>query len=80
MANIKIDNLQPTGFELFSDSENYMIELSDGELRIQGEGTWGAWIGGVIGAVVGFVDGGVVGAAVGFGLGYEIGDWVGDQF
>ena len=37
MATIKISNLHPTGAELFSDSENYMNELSDGEIgTIQG--------------------------------------------
>lgn len=37
MASIKISELQPTGLNLFSDSESYMKELSDGELvNIQG--------------------------------------------
>ncbi len=34
MPTIKIDDLHPTGAELFSDSESYMNELGDGELDI----------------------------------------------
>lgn len=33
MATINIPNLRPAGSELFSDSENYMSELIDGELN-----------------------------------------------
>jgi hypothetical protein len=36
MPTIKIDDLHPTGAELFSDSESYMNELGDGELDIYG--------------------------------------------
>lgn len=36
MANIAISDLHPTGYDLFSDSESYMKDLSDGELDIQG--------------------------------------------
>lgn len=32
MASIKIDNLIPTGAELFFDSESFMEELSNDEL------------------------------------------------
>ena len=32
MANINISNLKPNGYELFSDSENYMMDLSENEL------------------------------------------------
>lgn len=39
MANITISDLHPAGFELFSDSQSYMTELSDVELNIQGGGT-----------------------------------------
>lgn len=38
MASINISDLQPKGFDLFSDSESYMRELSEGELSIQGGG------------------------------------------
>lgn len=31
MATIKISDLRPAGTQLFSDSESYMSELSDGE-------------------------------------------------
>jgi hypothetical protein len=31
MATIKIDNLKPTGAELFFDSESFMNELSNDE-------------------------------------------------
>jgi hypothetical protein len=34
MPTIKIDDLRPTGAELFSDSESYMNELGDGELEL----------------------------------------------
>ena len=33
MANVKISELHPIGFELFSDSESYMKELSEAELN-----------------------------------------------
>lgn len=36
MANIHISDLNSVGFELFSDSESYMMELSEDELGIQG--------------------------------------------
>ena len=32
MAKINVSNLNPVGFDLFSDSENYISELSDNEL------------------------------------------------
>jgi hypothetical protein len=34
MASIKLYDLQPTGSELFADSESYMNELGDSELEI----------------------------------------------
>jgi hypothetical protein len=44
MANIKISDLQATGYELFSDSESFLSDLSDNELQITGGGftnkTW----------------------------------------
>jgi hypothetical protein len=39
MPTIKISDLSPTGSDLFSDSESYMNELSDGELDIINGGT-----------------------------------------
>lgn len=33
MANLKISDLQPTGYDLFSDSESYMMDLSEDELN-----------------------------------------------
>lgn len=33
MANLKISNLQPAGYDLFSDSESYMTNLSEDELN-----------------------------------------------
>jgi hypothetical protein len=36
MANIAISDLNPAGFDLLSDSESYMRELSDAELTAQG--------------------------------------------
>lgn len=34
MPTIKIDDLYPTGAELFSNSESYINELGDGELDV----------------------------------------------
>lgn len=39
MSHIKIDDLHPTGSELFSGSESYMNELSDSELDVVSGGT-----------------------------------------
>lgn len=40
MPTIKISDLQPTGSELFADSESYMNELGDSEFEmINGGGT-----------------------------------------
>ena len=36
MANIKVNDLQPTGSELFFDSESFLNELSDAEMDIKG--------------------------------------------
>ncbi|NMG08704.1 hypothetical protein [Brasilonema sp. UFV-L1] len=36
MAIIKIDELRPTGAELFQDSESFLNELSDSEMSIFG--------------------------------------------
>jgi hypothetical protein len=36
MSSIAISNLNPTGFDLLSDSESYMRELSDIELNAHG--------------------------------------------
>lgn len=36
MSNITIFDLNPAGFDLLSDSESYMRELSDAELNAQG--------------------------------------------
>lgn len=33
MSNVKISDLHPAGSELFSDSESYINELSEGELN-----------------------------------------------
>lgn len=36
MPNITISELHPTGFDLFSDSESYLKELSESELGTKG--------------------------------------------
>lgn len=36
MSTIKVSDLQPVGFDLFSDSESYLRELSDEELALEG--------------------------------------------
>jgi len=36
MANIKVSDLQPSGYELFSDSESFLSDISDNELQISG--------------------------------------------
>ncbi|MEQ9233138.1 hypothetical protein [Coleofasciculus sp. E2-BRE-01] len=33
MANISVNDIQPTGAELFSDLEGFMDELNDGEFN-----------------------------------------------
>ncbi|PSB42227.1 hypothetical protein C7B80_28090 [Cyanosarcina cf. burmensis CCALA 770] len=47
MANITIANLQPAGLDLFYDSDNYMKDLTEAELGIQGGGfrTWLSYLG-----------------------------------
>lgn len=40
MASIIISDLSPAGFDLFSDSESYLMSLTDDELGIQGGGFW----------------------------------------
>lgn len=41
MATIKIHDLNPTGSQLFSDSESYLNELTDDEININGGGNFG---------------------------------------
>ena len=36
MATININNLNPVGSDLLSDSESYLEALSDGDLDLQG--------------------------------------------
>lgn len=36
MSSIKISNLQPTGLNLFADSEGYLKDLAESEQNIQG--------------------------------------------
>lgn len=36
MASIKINDLRPTGSELFHDSETFLNELTEEELGVQG--------------------------------------------
>jgi hypothetical protein len=38
MAMIQINNLNPTGSDLFSDDESYLKELLDSDLDVQGGG------------------------------------------
>jgi hypothetical protein len=33
MANVKISELRPVGYELFQDAENFLNELSDREME-----------------------------------------------
>ncbi len=41
MATIKVSDLRPAGYDLFSDSESYMHELSDSDLdNIAGGFIW----------------------------------------
>lgn len=40
MANIKVFDLNSTGFKLFSDSESYMNELDDSEVDIVNGGCY----------------------------------------
>lgn len=36
MSNITVSNLNPAGSDLFSDSESYLRDLSQTELKVQG--------------------------------------------
>ena len=45
MANITISNLTPIDSDIFSNSESYMMDLSDNEL----DGTNGGWFGTAVG-------------------------------
>ncbi len=40
MATIKILDIHPAGYDLFSDSENYLRDLADDELGIEGGIAW----------------------------------------
>ncbi len=40
MATIKVLDLHPAGYDLFSDSENYLRDLGDDELGIEGGIAW----------------------------------------
>ena len=44
MATIKISDLHPAGYDLFSDEESYLMSLTEDELNVQGGATWGATI------------------------------------
>ena len=68
MANVNISDLHPTGFDLFSDSENYMTELSETELAVQGGST--------VVCVVGFAAASSEACAMfaAFGIGYLLSD------
>ncbi len=64
MSTIKISDLNPVGSDLFSDSESYMMALSEDELSLQGGGTPAV--------VVTFWLCGKVIAAVGISIAYSI--------
>lgn len=66
MASIAISDLNAAGSDLFSDSENFMDELSEGELSIQGGITPTAFWASV--AVVGSAA--TVGGAISVAVGY----------
>ncbi|NEP34868.1 hypothetical protein [Moorena sp. SIO3B2] len=36
MANIKIDDIKPTGAQLFIDTESFIKDLQDNELKVAG--------------------------------------------
>lgn len=36
MADIKINDIKPVGFELMDDSENFLSDLTDSELDVVG--------------------------------------------
>ncbi|MBE9037073.1 hypothetical protein [aff. Roholtiella sp. LEGE 12411] len=42
MANIKISDLRPSGYDLFADQESYLMSLTEDEIGTQGAGTWTA--------------------------------------
>ncbi|NEO68990.1 hypothetical protein [Moorena sp. SIO3H5] len=45
MANIKVNDLKPTGTELFLDTESFMNDLGDDEMSLRG-GDWSTFSGG----------------------------------
>lgn len=51
MANIAISELRPVGFDLFSDSESYLVDLSDNELTTSGGVTPTVVVGVAVGTV-----------------------------
>ena len=44
MATIVISNLNPTGSDLFYDSENFLQDLSEDEQEIYGGVVWTYWV------------------------------------
>jgi hypothetical protein len=66
MSNIAISDLHPTDFNLLSDSESYMRELSDEELNALTGGfdsvafLSGAFTGAFIGSVIGLLIDGLI--------------------
>lgn len=44
MATIKISDLHPAGYDLFSDEESYLMSLTEDELNVQGGATAGLTI------------------------------------
>ncbi|MBD3886846.1 hypothetical protein IFO70_35000 [Phormidium tenue FACHB-886] len=62
MANLTISDLQPAGLSLFSDSEDYLSDLSESEQDLQG-GIWMVSIGMAM-ALAGGFGVGFAGAAI----------------
>ena len=52
MANITISNLNPTDSDIFSNSESYMMDLSENEIDATNGGWFGAAVS-VAGLIVG---------------------------
>jgi hypothetical protein len=70
MASITVSDLNPAGYNLFSDPEGFMSDLSEDELGIQGGGFWAT----VAVAVTSLpsIAVSVVGASIGLSIAYTV--------
>jgi membrane protein DedA with SNARE-associated domain len=70
MSSIRIADLRPVGYDLFSSSESFMSDLTEDELGIQGGGFW-ATVAATLTSAPSIVIS-IVGASVGLSIAYTI--------